>query len=94
MINVPVILQSLVIAIMAFLAHPNRLAPLNGGAAGVVTRHHGLIDGTGALATALELAVHLEVTFRGNRQKREQSQSKENEERKEKTQARMDKNKM
>ena len=76
LVNVPVILQPLVIALMARLAHPNRLAALNGGAAGVVAGHHGLVDGTRALATALELAVHLEVTFGGHRGKSEQLQSR------------------
>lgn len=79
MVNVSVILQSLMVALMARLTHPNRLAPLNGSAAGVVTRHHRLVDGTRALATALELAVHLEITFGGNREKRGKLQSRENE---------------
>ena len=48
---------------MASLAHPQGLSPLNGGAAGVVAGDHRLVDGARPLATPLELAVHLEITF-------------------------------
>ena len=51
------------VARVACLAHPYRLSSLNGGAAGMVAGDHGLVDGTWTLATALKLAVHLEVTF-------------------------------
>ena len=63
LVDVPIVLQSLVVARVACLAHPYRLSSLNGGAAGMVAGDHGLVDGTWTLATALKLAVHLEVTF-------------------------------